>query len=1778
MSAHKSSPDVLEQNVGSLLGASYDPPVLDPAARSQIRRKLIAAHGKTRAATSPLVAVGFGLAAAAGVAVVAGALLGRDHRGGAGSGAVRDGQNVALADGSTAVLDQGAAIDVLGPRHVRVRGAALLDVTPGKGPFTVETANGKLAVLGTRFVVDASAEVTLAAVIRGQVRLDYAGANVLLRAGEQGVARDGKPPVRGPAPRLSHLASWARTARKQAEDDVQPVRNGTLFARETALRPGQTESDREYPLPLGQLTVDAVVDHQVARVALDQTFENPRAQDLEGVYRFAIPPDAALQRFAMYNDGKLTESAVVDRMGGRRIYEELVYHRVDPGLVEWAGAGRLAMRVYPVRAQSDKRIVLAYTQSLARLYDDWTLTVPLPEVDGSVNDVVFNVRVKGCAGCELHSPSHKVDVSKDGDDAIVSYHGHGETIGDSLVLIARDARKDTQVATHTEGDHEFLAVRARPDLGAAPQGDHRQRTWVVVDDVSASRGTLERRAQADIVASLLRELDEDDKVAVLTVDSIVRGDGKLTRVDDVDAKAVRKFLTGDDVGGVGATDLGAAFDRATSILQGVDARDAYVVYLGDGVVTGGDRSLADLRDKLRGKATFVGVGVGDGADTPTLAALADATGGSMYSIDLADDLAWKSFDLVASLYTARVTGVKASLLDAAGAVIPGEAYLRAGQLGDGEELELVARVAAKTDVAAVDLIGTRDGVPWHSRISTAGAIGSDGAYLPRLWAQRQIAALMLAKEDAVVVPPCTKQPCASEEDLRIAHREDIRKQVVELGKQYFLLSRHTSLLVLENDAMYKQFGITPGSGETWAPYALPATVAVKHVAATSAPGIDPVAALVRTPIATFYDYSGYYKQQKMMIRRNAGWDDNDAMAGTGTGSGYGLAPSMVATAMAEDKAKSPTVPAATSASASDQPDEANKSYDGDESGADSARISLEQDLQPLHEKAAKADWKWDADEERAEGQTVDTRALDQASGEWMVAARKRSSGHAMGGMRGRSDASYRWYGSGQAPYPIAFNSAQSAQLDDLTEFVPALFPGPVDATIDDLDAAAGGAKGSVSAAARALITKARAALPDGAYKLGDGPSITTRGGALAWRSTDDNGLEELARLDGTSWHRAYPELGLEVVRELDHDAAAVALTYLPVLVPDADQLAASFAVTTQGAHTLVLAAAAAADKPIMTIALDDHDRVVSIKTGAGTELLAVTWGVQGPTAATVRGTKTPIAFSTTLDPVAIPTGMVPVTLPLAQPAAAQNAVAAATTGTPAWRTAQRQVLAAAAALHDTSTLMAVYTALRDNGGVELGDAVLASGSLAMTNDATFTKLVAPFGADPATRPMPVRYLAAAHVYETKGTLAAIAPQTDAGLVGTMWHHRQVLALLAAGKSEPAVAALEAMGERGPALREIAAAVIAQSYNTAAPLKARAWDAVAKGDLRNTARYEAARALYAAGDYVGAADRFAALMAEIDLAADPISVDYYAQATMQLSPRGQAGFEMAWRGYATRVLADGNLDHVIALTASAAQLGRTADLDKGLGRIIELANGDRATLIDTLAMALDFGQTERATALLPIVSAGDPDPTVERLGVQLALAQGKPDEAADHLQKAIDASPGPAPLSSVRADFSQLIALRGRVAQLAIGAAKDTAVNQVLATSRQWREIDPANAQIDQQVGELLLDLDRPEEAMRQLSTAIERNPLEGSGWILVADTLERHAQYDQALATWQEAVVIDQTNPGPRLRKAQLLYALGRSAEADTIVKDAATRKWHDRFWNDAYQLQSLARQRKLIK
>jgi Tfp pilus assembly protein PilF len=128
----------------------------------------------------------------------------------------------------------------------------------------------------------------------------------------------------------------------------------------------------------------------------------------------------------------------------------------------------------------------------------------------------------------------------------------------------------------------------------------------------------------------------------------------------------------------------------------------------------------------------------------------------------------------------------------------------------------------------------------------------------------------------------------------------------------------------------------------------------------------------------------------------------------------------------------------------------------------------------------------------------------------------------------------------------------------------------------------------------------------------------------------------------------------------------------------------------------------------------------------------------------------------------------------------------------------------------------------------------------------------------------------------------------------------------------------------------------------------------------------------------------------------------------------------------------------------------------------------------------------------------------------------------------------------------------------------------MAWGAKWRAIDPGNPDIDRLLGDVQLAIGNPTEAWRHLSGVIERDPMGGAGYQTVAEAFEAQGKVAEALDYWQQAIVIDQTNPTPRVRKAQALIALGRAAEGDALLEQVATGTWHGIWMNQVYQAKSL--------
>src|SRR5262249_40852204 len=156
-------------------------------------------------------------------------------------------------------------------------------------------------------------------VVRGQVRVhDDEGKTVEVRAGEEATLLRGAEPQVASSTSLSDVLEWSD---RTPEDVDAPVLRGLGELR--ARKPGQTQG-KGHAVRLAKHAVKVRVVDIVARTEVDETFTNDTEEELEGIFRFPLPPGAQIERLSLEVDGKLLDGAFVDRDKGAAIWRGVI--------------------------------------------------------------------------------------------------------------------------------------------------------------------------------------------------------------------------------------------------------------------------------------------------------------------------------------------------------------------------------------------------------------------------------------------------------------------------------------------------------------------------------------------------------------------------------------------------------------------------------------------------------------------------------------------------------------------------------------------------------------------------------------------------------------------------------------------------------------------------------------------------------------------------------------------------------------------------------------------------------------------------------------------------------------------------------------------------------------------------------------------------------------------------------------------------------------------------------------------------------------------------------------------------------------------------------------------------------------------------------------------------------------------------------------------------------------------------------------------------------------
>ncbi|NOT31212.1 MAG: VWA domain-containing protein, partial [Planctomycetes bacterium] len=113
-----------------------------------------------------------------------------------------------------------------------------------------------------------------------------------------------------------------------------------------------------------QMTVQVAVVDGVASTTLKQTWRNDGGGVAEAIWILPLPPGAVADGFTMTVNGAPLAGEVLDAKRAREVYESIVRSRRDPGLLEYFGRGCLRARIFPIPAQGEVKVDVAFRQVL----------------------------------------------------------------------------------------------------------------------------------------------------------------------------------------------------------------------------------------------------------------------------------------------------------------------------------------------------------------------------------------------------------------------------------------------------------------------------------------------------------------------------------------------------------------------------------------------------------------------------------------------------------------------------------------------------------------------------------------------------------------------------------------------------------------------------------------------------------------------------------------------------------------------------------------------------------------------------------------------------------------------------------------------------------------------------------------------------------------------------------------------------------------------------------------------------------------------------------------------------------------------------------------------------------------------------------------------------------------------------------------------------------------------------------------------------------------------
>ena len=134
---------------------------------------------------------------------------------------------------------------------------------------------------------------------------------------------------------------------------------------------------RLQPITLTEVTIDSQIIANVATSTYELVFYNPNSRVLEGELVFSLFDGQNIIDYALQIKGKYRHASVVPKATAKEAYENTIRAQIDPSIIEKTIGNNFKTRLYPIPAKGYKRIKLTVQEVLDNVNNKFQYRIPL---------------------------------------------------------------------------------------------------------------------------------------------------------------------------------------------------------------------------------------------------------------------------------------------------------------------------------------------------------------------------------------------------------------------------------------------------------------------------------------------------------------------------------------------------------------------------------------------------------------------------------------------------------------------------------------------------------------------------------------------------------------------------------------------------------------------------------------------------------------------------------------------------------------------------------------------------------------------------------------------------------------------------------------------------------------------------------------------------------------------------------------------------------------------------------------------------------------------------------------------------------------------------------------------------------------------------------------------------------------------------------------------------------------------------------------------------------